>query len=169
MSDHVPSSIDGHILEFPTIRIDSFTQPTFLHPHHLPSLHSPFPLLPAPPAQLYLLTHSHTDHLTGLTGNFQGEIWCSLETKKLVLGWEGEGEREGFDRGGGERRVKKFGGLEGRRVRKIGYANGNGNGNGSENERGKQEQQRGYFKEDHIVSLVFTFFPPFHFSFSLPC
>lgn len=88
---------DGHILEFPYIRIDSFSQ-------------SPTPGFPS--AQLYLLTHAHTDHLTGLdNASTNIIILCSEVTKRLVLNYEREKDRIAFDRGVIERRRKAYQGL----------------------------------------------------------
>lgn len=88
---------DGHITEFPYIRIDSFSQ-------------SPTPGFPA--AQLYLLTHAHTDHLTGLdNASTNIVILCSEVTKRLVLNYEREKDRIAFDRGLIERRRKAYQGL----------------------------------------------------------
>lgn len=56
-------NFDGIIREFPFICCDKF--------------HSD--------ASLFLLTHAHADHLTGLSNkSFFGEVLCSLETKQLL-------------------------------------------------------------------------------------
>ena len=108
----VPLRPDGHLLEFPQIRVDCFTRP---HPPtsdkawHLP----PGPVL-APPAQLYLLTHVHTDHLLGLSDNFTGQIVCSPDTKRLLLQLESEKERGYVVDGTKEIGAKKYGGLKAR-------------------------------------------------------
>jgi L-ascorbate metabolism protein UlaG (beta-lactamase superfamily) len=94
---HLRLSTDGHIHEFPSIRIDSFSQ-------------SPTPGFPA--AQLYLLTHAHTDHLTGLdSASTNIVIICSEVTKRLVLNYEREKDRVAFDRGNVERRRRAYVGL----------------------------------------------------------
>lgn len=87
--------IDGCLLEFPQIRVDCFTSRprTQAEPWMLPSPDDPTLLTPARPAQLYLLTHVHTDHLLGLSDNFTGRIVCSLDTKRMLLRLQGEKER----------------------------------------------------------------------------
>lgn len=88
---------DGHIHEFPIIRIDSFSQ-------------SPTPGFPA--AQLYLLTHAHTDHLTGLNNASTNiVIICSEVTKRLVLNYEREKDRVAFDRKVIEQQKRAYQGL----------------------------------------------------------
>lgn len=91
---------DGHVFEFPYIRIDSFSQ-------------SPTPGFPT--AQLYLLTHAHTDHLTGLdSASTNIIILCSEVTKRLVLNYEREKDRIAFDRGLIEQRRRAYQGLAAR-------------------------------------------------------
>jgi hypothetical protein len=52
-----------------------------------------------PPA-LHLLTHTHTDHLTGLSArSFGGMVVCSRVAKEMLLRWEPAKERVAFDRG----------------------------------------------------------------------
>jgi hypothetical protein len=82
-----PPPADGHLLEFPLIRVDCFTQttPIFLPPSYLP----------APNAQLYLLSHIHTDHLEGLStaSEFNGTILCSAASKEMLLRLEAATQR----------------------------------------------------------------------------
>ncbi|GHJ90155.1 hypothetical protein NliqN6_6557 [Naganishia liquefaciens] len=97
---------NGHIIEFPYIRIDSFTQ-------------TPTPGFPA--AQLYLLTHAHTDHLTGLdNASTNIVILCSDVTKRLVLNYEREKDRIAFDQGLIERRRRAYRGLEAAKAQTTG-------------------------------------------------
>ncbi|WVQ93754.1 hypothetical protein IAU59_000831 [Kwoniella sp. CBS 9459] len=105
----------GHLLEFPTIRVDCFlpSSPTStLLPHSDPctSTH-PYPLSPAPNAQLFLLTHVHSDHLLGLSDSFTGKIICSPDTKRMLLRLEPEIERTHLENGVKESRRLKYPGL----------------------------------------------------------
>lgn len=110
---------DGHILEFPLIRVDCFTVPP---PPSTPArwlLPDPYdlsaPSLPAPNAQLFLLTHVHSDHLLGLSETFTGKIVCTPDTKRMLLRLEAEVQREyvheGLREGPGKR---KYAGLKAR-------------------------------------------------------
>ncbi|KAJ9115893.1 hypothetical protein QFC22_005036 [Naganishia vaughanmartiniae] len=91
---------DGHVHEFPYIRIDSFSQ-------------SSTPGFPA--AQFYLLTHAHTDHLTGLdSASTNIIIICSAVTKGLVLNYERERDRIAFDKKTVEKRKRVYEGLAAR-------------------------------------------------------
>ncbi|WVF66125.1 hypothetical protein IAT40_000864 [Kwoniella sp. CBS 6097] len=112
---------NGHILEFPTIRVDCFlpSSSSIL----LPSLGSntsndphpyPYPLRPAPNAQLFLLTHVHSDHLLGLSDSFTGKIICSPVTKRMLLKLEPEIERTHLEHGVKEVRRLKYPGLRAR-------------------------------------------------------
>lgn len=50
-----------------------------------------------PPA-LYLLTHTHTDHIVGLSSlSFGGVVVCSPAAKEMLLRWEPSAERVEFD------------------------------------------------------------------------
>ena len=93
---HASLTVDGYLLEFPQIRVDCFTSRprSNANPWMLPDPADPTILTPARPAQLYLLTHVHTDHLTGLTDSFTGRIVCSLDTKRMLLRLESEAERK---------------------------------------------------------------------------
>jgi hypothetical protein len=52
-----------------------------------------------PPA-LHLLTHTHTDHLAGLSArSFGGMVVCSRVAKEMLLRWEPAKERVAYDRG----------------------------------------------------------------------
>ncbi|RXK36735.1 hypothetical protein M231_05970 [Tremella mesenterica] len=166
---------NGHILEFPQIRVDCFTSPPsngWLIPCPLPSRTSPrttssdkpvssytFPAplslnaattsdrpqhspyhntftgkkrtipsrkgkepatkrdyITAPPAQLFLLTHVHSDHLVGLTSNFTGRIICTPDTKRMLLRLEGENDRVLREKGITELPRLRFPGLGARRL-----------------------------------------------------
>jgi hypothetical protein len=110
--------VDGHILEFPQIRVDCFTTPTTARPHMIPSdpSSSTSPWTRAPNARLYLLTHVHTDHLVGLSNAFTGTIVCSPDTKRMLLRLEPEMERERLDSGVRERKMLMYDGLRRRIV-----------------------------------------------------
>lgn len=105
---------DGHLLEFPQIRVDCFTTPprSLDPPWLLPDPYDPIlPHRPAPPAQLFLLTHVHTDHLIGLDNQFTGRIVCSPDTKRMLLRLEAEKEREHIVQGLRETPRRKYDGL----------------------------------------------------------
>ncbi|ORX34745.1 beta-lactamase-like protein [Kockovaella imperatae] len=87
----------GHLPEFPLIRVDCFTEPKG-GPYLIPSINedrSLGPLIQAPRAQVFLLTHVHSDHLTGLKGdNFHGQIICTPDSKRMLLKLQAEKERK---------------------------------------------------------------------------
>lgn len=106
-------------MECPLIRVDSFGEPPEFPrpPWLLPVPREPsLPPRPAPPARLFLLTHVHTDHLTGLTGAFVGRIVCTPETKKMLLKLEQQKSRENVHKGVQEVPRKLFEGLRPRPV-----------------------------------------------------
>lgn len=106
-------NVDGYLLEFPQIRVDCFTSRlgTRANPLRLPSSTDPTILTRAREAQLYLLTHVHTDHLSGLTESFTGQIICSLDTKRMLLRLEEEKERKAVHDGDKPTAKRKFGAL----------------------------------------------------------
>ncbi|KAE8543178.1 hypothetical protein D1P53_000665 [Cryptococcus gattii VGV] len=112
---------NGHILEFPHIRVDSFVAPPASHrpqwliPRPSSSPTQPLELYQPPRAQLFLLTHTHADHVVGLTSDFTGHIICSPDTKRMLLDLEPERERQWLDKGIRETKVKRFGGLAAKR------------------------------------------------------
>ena len=67
---------------------------------------------PAPHAQIFLLTHVHSDHLLGLTDSFTGHIICTIDTKAMLLRLEAEAERKNLVDGVRERGKRKYGGLK---------------------------------------------------------
>lgn len=102
---------DGHILEFPQIRVDCFTASPN-PPWYLPDPDDPSkPPRPAPNAQLYLLTHVHSDHLIGLSNDFTGRIVCSPDTKRMLLRLEAEQPRQHLAEGLRETKQCKYEGL----------------------------------------------------------
>lgn len=104
---------DGHLLEFPLIRVDCFTSPRGT-PWLIPSPDDSNDLRPAPRAQLFLLTHVHSDHLLGLSDNFTGRIVCSHDTKRMLLRLEAERERSALAKGVKEQAKRKYDGLRAR-------------------------------------------------------
>lgn len=72
----------------------------------------------APPAQLYLLTHVHSDHLLGLSDSFTGKIVCSPDTKRMLLRLEAEQSRQHHVEGTKEVIKRKYEGLRARVVGK---------------------------------------------------
>lgn len=96
---------DGHILEFPQLRVDCFTQPSPSRPHTIPlpsslsSYSTRSTYHEAPTAQYYFLTHAHTDHLGGLSNMHNNcTIYCSEETKALLLNYEKMADRMDYDK-----------------------------------------------------------------------
>ena len=62
----------GHIPPYDNIRVDSFTTPR--------------PADDYTPADLFLLTHAHSDHLGGLAAKAWGcPVYCSADTKVVNL------------------------------------------------------------------------------------
>jgi hypothetical protein len=52
-----------------------------------------------PPA-LYLLSHTHSDHITGLSArSFGARVVCSVDAKHMLLNYEPAGDRIAFDNG----------------------------------------------------------------------
>ncbi|WRT63769.1 uncharacterized protein IL334_000694 [Kwoniella shivajii] len=104
---------NGHILEFPTIKIDCFlpTTPSTLLPSPPSCPTHPHPLKSAPNAQLFLLTHVHADHLLGLSDAFTGKIICSPDTKRMLLSLEAEVDRGHLEEGKREMKRLKYPGL----------------------------------------------------------
>ncbi|KAK4688867.1 hypothetical protein P7C73_g1215, partial [Tremellales sp. Uapishka_1] len=72
---------------------------------------SPSSSRPAPNAQLFLLTHVHSDHLLGLSDGFTGKIICSADTKRMLLALEPEKERVHLEDGIREEKRLKYAGL----------------------------------------------------------
>ncbi|KAK0497910.1 beta-lactamase-like protein [Armillaria luteobubalina] len=68
---------NSFLVEYPTIRIDEFTTPKNDRR-----------------AQLYLLTHTHSDHIVGLQAKGFGEtVYCSHDSKEMLLRHEAYKER----------------------------------------------------------------------------
>ena len=79
----------GYILEYPRIRVDHFDAAPVLIPAHLslPESDTHDAFFPRP--FLYLLTHIHTDHLSGLDRpGITAPIYCTHATKHLLLRYE---------------------------------------------------------------------------------
>lgn len=126
MRDSTPAKHyqDGHIPEFPLIRVDHFSSPPPLgrgNPWLLPRWNDngSCTLQRAPIARLYLLTHVHTDHLVGLDNNFTGQIVCSEDTKRMLSRLEAETDRLHHIDGSRELPRRKYDGL--RRREKVDY------------------------------------------------
>lgn len=84
-SMHVGSAFCGYIPPYPEIRVDSFSD----------SINSPFP-----PAKLYLLSHTHSDHIQGLDAKSFGQpVVCSEDSKRMLLLGERASDRIAFDNG----------------------------------------------------------------------
>ncbi|KAG8817387.1 hypothetical protein FRC17_011252 [Serendipita sp. 399] len=81
----MPSGTPNHSFLRPyPIRVDAFATPT-----NDPDF--------VPPA-LHLLTHTHTDHIVGLSSHsFGGLVVCSQVAKEMLLRWEPMAERLKFD------------------------------------------------------------------------
>lgn len=68
------------------IRVDAFATPADGPDYQIPSL--------------YLLTHTHTDHLAGLSSNsFGAVVVCSPVAKEMLLNLETTHERVAYDKG----------------------------------------------------------------------
>ncbi|KAI0477882.1 beta-lactamase-like protein [Xylariaceae sp. FL0804] len=76
------SNFDGHVREFPEIRVDYFRLPKT-----------------APPVLACFLSHVHSDHLQGLL-EFKGPfIYCSAATRAILLRLKTVASRLAFDKG----------------------------------------------------------------------
>jgi hypothetical protein len=83
----------GRIIEYPSIRVDAFSTPRCEGDN-------------APPVNLYLLTHTHSDHIGGLESpSFSQLVRCSEAAKKMLLKCEKYPDRIAFDRGEIARKV----------------------------------------------------------------
>lgn len=75
----------GRIAEYPTIRVDVFQTPRGVEESTV---------------DLYLLTHTHSDHTGGLDSPSFGQlVYCSAEAKQMLLKQERAGDRISYDRG----------------------------------------------------------------------
>jgi len=80
------------------IRVDDFTTPR--DPAY------------EPPA-LYLLSHTHSDHVNGLNArSFGSRVICSTDSKHMLLNYEAASDRIAFDRGSKTERVRPFSHLK---------------------------------------------------------
>ena len=87
---HCSSShrLDGHLIDFPHIRVDCFTAPPKDSPWLLPTSgpsKGQSVSITVPNAQLYLLTHVHSDHLLGLSDSFTGQLPSTASVAVQVL------------------------------------------------------------------------------------
>jgi len=97
------STHHGFLREFPFIRVDAFNgDPAVVNPYT------------GQGPTFSLLSHAHTDHLTGLDSpRFDGFVYCTPVTRELVMGSMTAGERVRAELHGNAR-VYKFAGLRGR-------------------------------------------------------
>ncbi|WVQ76249.1 hypothetical protein IAR50_005914 [Cryptococcus sp. DSM 104548] len=111
---------NGHILEFPAVRIDSFGPlPKNSTIHHVPvSTNSPIEVYTPPNAQLFLLSHTHADHVMGLHSDWTGTIICSQDSKGMLLNLVPEREREWLYRNIRQLKKRRFEGL----MARVGYS-----------------------------------------------
>ena len=80
-----PCPFHAFIPPYP-IRVDAFQTP------RLKDSSMPIP-------DLHLLTHTHSDHLTGLSArSFAGMVICSKDAKEMLLNWESKEDRINFDK-----------------------------------------------------------------------
>ena len=91
------STFDGHVKEFPDIRIDYF-RPSPNNPNSNPPL-------------AYFLSHIHSDHLTGLETCKSLFIYCSPATRDILLRLEKYPHRMNFAKGILESRRQTYGHL----------------------------------------------------------
>lgn len=74
----------GRIVEYPSIRVDAFQTPRDV---------------PEFTVDLYLLTHTHSDHITGLDAtSFSQLVLCSADAKHMLLNLEKATDRIAYDR-----------------------------------------------------------------------
>lgn len=75
----------GRIAEYPSIRVDAFQAPRGVKEFTV---------------DLYLLTHTHADHIGGLDAPSFGQlVYCSAEAKQMLLKQERAIDRISYDRG----------------------------------------------------------------------
>ncbi|PVG04680.1 hypothetical protein CPB86DRAFT_721045 [Serendipita vermifera] len=75
----------------------SFIRP---YPIRVDAFATPADVQDFPPPALYLLTHTHCDHINGLASRaFGGMVVCSTVAKEMLLRWEPSAERVEYDRG----------------------------------------------------------------------
>jgi len=80
------------------IRVDAFATPANAPDYQAPSLH--------------LLTHTHTDHLVGLSSNkFGAIVVCSPAAKEMLLNLEPTHERIAYDKGLRRDRLRPYANL----------------------------------------------------------
>ncbi|KIJ41706.1 hypothetical protein M422DRAFT_255324 [Sphaerobolus stellatus SS14] len=80
------------------IRVDDFTTPRD------PSYESP---------ALYLLSHTHSDHVAGLNAkSFGSRVICSADSKHMLLNYEAACDRIAFDNGGKAEKTKPYSHLK---------------------------------------------------------
>lgn len=80
------------------IRVDAFATPADAPDYQVPCLH--------------LLTHTHTDHLAGLSSNsFGAVIICSPAAKEMLLNYEPQHERIEYDKGLRRSRFRPYANL----------------------------------------------------------
>jgi DNA cross-link repair 1C protein len=80
------------------IRVDAFATPADPPDYQVPSL--------------YLLTHTHTDHLAGLLSNsFGAVVVCSPAAKEMLLNLEPTHERITYDKGLRRDRLRPYASL----------------------------------------------------------
>ena len=82
---------NAFILPYP-IRVDDFSNPSSTNSSSSPSSYASTSLPST--ASLYLLTHTHTDHLNGLAARSFGQtVVCSHDAKEMLLRHEAYMER----------------------------------------------------------------------------
>jgi len=100
----VGAPYNGRIAEYPSIRVDAFQTPRGVEESTV---------------DLYLLTHTHTDHTGGLDApSFAQLVYCSPEAKQMLLKQERAIDRISYDRGQSHHKVLPWSHL---RVRKGQY------------------------------------------------
>ncbi|KAF8516335.1 beta-lactamase-like protein, partial [Hysterangium stoloniferum] len=95
----MPPSAPHHSFLHPyRIRVDNFTTPKD------PSFSTP---------ALYLLSHTHSDHITGLDAkSFGSRIICSNDAKHMLLNYEPASDRIAFDNGEKSEKIRPYSHLK---------------------------------------------------------
>ncbi|KZT51312.1 hypothetical protein CALCODRAFT_477336 [Calocera cornea HHB12733] len=88
-----------HLHLYPEILVDLFCVPPPPNPQVAPAL--------------YLLSHTHVDHIRGLDSpTFCGKVVCSADAKEMILRMETAKDRVDFDRGAREQKIRRWAKLK---------------------------------------------------------
>ena len=139
------------------IRVDEFTDLTLTAPtsnHPLSSSTSQTHTTPTIPA-LYLLTHTHSDHLTGLSSkSFSGTIVCSHDAKTMLLKHETYRSRFVVDNGYGSECLERSKTYAHLKAELWVAMPGGGGGSGEGEDEGGSVKEKRRKKRDRSVRCV---------------